>query len=163
GTPPQREKVTFEEFAAPFQEYRGAFGAHFSSALNPRASALTEGLFARLDRNKDGKLSKEEIAQATASLLKLDLDDDEAATQQAGRFGLQQAINFLNQAQYADSNRDGYIDAQEAERYPQLGRSFKAIDRDGDGKISTKELLAYVDGLLDLQGRILSSQVSLVI
>jgi len=82
GSPPQPEKVTFAEFAAPFQDYRGAFGAFFTVSLNPRASALSENLFARLDRDKDGKLSREELAQATTSLVKLDLDDDEAVTPQ---------------------------------------------------------------------------------
>src|SRR5205807_1882076 len=55
---------------------------HFSNNPNPRAGALTDSLFARLDRDKDGKLSRKELAQATASLLKLDLDDDEAVTPQ---------------------------------------------------------------------------------
>ena len=41
------------------------------------SEALTDALFKHLDVNKDGKLSKEELAAAPERLRKLDTDDDE--------------------------------------------------------------------------------------
>ena len=41
------------------------------------ASGKTDALFEHLDRDKDGKLSRAELADAASSLHKLDLDDDE--------------------------------------------------------------------------------------
>jgi Ca2+-binding EF-hand superfamily protein len=43
----------------------------------PSPEAVTDALFALLDTNKDGKLSKEELAAAPSVLLKLDVNDDE--------------------------------------------------------------------------------------
>jgi len=77
---PQPDKLTFRDFAATLQEYRGAFGAQVSLVANPRASALTDSLFARLDADRDGKISKEELTRATTSLYRLDLDGDEVVT-----------------------------------------------------------------------------------
>jgi Ca2+-binding EF-hand superfamily protein len=49
-------------------------------AGNSTADELNEALFKLLDTNKDGKLSKEELAKAPEVLAKLDLDDDEMIT-----------------------------------------------------------------------------------
>jgi Ca2+-binding EF-hand superfamily protein len=46
-------------------------------AAPPSPRAVTDALFALLDTNKDGKLSKDELAAAPAVLLKLDLNDTE--------------------------------------------------------------------------------------
>jgi Ca2+-binding EF-hand superfamily protein len=43
----------------------------------PNAAAVTEALFSVLDTNRDGKLSREELAAAPAVLLRLDQNDDE--------------------------------------------------------------------------------------
>jgi Ca2+-binding EF-hand superfamily protein len=43
----------------------------------PSADLLNEKIFTLLDTDKDGKLSKEEMAAASVRLLKLDADDDE--------------------------------------------------------------------------------------
>jgi Ca2+-binding EF-hand superfamily protein len=86
-------KVTKEELA---QFYRANGGAPFQLQVGPgqaqyvqlggramtqnqdnQSEALTEALFGLLDANKDGKLSREELAAAPAVLLKLDEDDDE--------------------------------------------------------------------------------------
>jgi Ca2+-binding EF-hand superfamily protein len=90
-------KVSLDELAAYYR--RGgvsAFGYQFGQAnttvVNPYTgqpqdnASLTEqlndALFARLDTNKDGKLSKAEMAALPARLLELDMDEDEMVTVQ---------------------------------------------------------------------------------
>jgi Ca2+-binding EF-hand superfamily protein len=48
----------------------------------PSADAINEKLFTLLDTDKDGKLSREELARAPVILHKLDLDDDEMVSTQ---------------------------------------------------------------------------------
>jgi Ca2+-binding EF-hand superfamily protein len=52
------------------------------AAPPPAPAEVTDALFALLDANKDGKLSKEELAAAPAVLLKLDFNDTEMITVQ---------------------------------------------------------------------------------
>jgi Ca2+-binding EF-hand superfamily protein len=59
-------------------------GGQITSAM------LTDALFRHLDRNKDGRLSKEELAAAPSALQKLDFDEDELISPQelvADRYG----------------------------------------------------------------------------
>src|SRR5947209_1140691 len=70
-------KVTLDEFSAYYR--RTGFGP-FQVGIGPNQGAserLTDNLFKHLDLNKDGKLSKDEIGQASESLRKLDVDEDE--------------------------------------------------------------------------------------
>jgi Ca2+-binding EF-hand superfamily protein len=48
----------------------------------PSADAINEKLFALLDSNRDGKLSREELARASTVLHRLDIDDDEMVSAQ---------------------------------------------------------------------------------
>src|SRR5262249_43532913 len=48
----------------------------------PSVAAVARALFTPPDTNRDGKLSKEELAAAPAALLRLDEDDDEIVTPQ---------------------------------------------------------------------------------
>jgi Ca2+-binding EF-hand superfamily protein len=83
-------KVTLAELAAyykshgfaPFQLQTEAkqpnpFGQFFGGSREPTVEAVSEAIFALLDTNKDGKLTKEELAAAPAVLLRLDENDDE--------------------------------------------------------------------------------------
>jgi Ca2+-binding EF-hand superfamily protein len=70
-------KVTREGLAT---YYRMAGIDPFRASFQDRSAkseALTDALFKHLDLNHDGKLSREELNSAAASLAKLDLDDDE--------------------------------------------------------------------------------------
>jgi hypothetical protein len=39
-----------------------------------------------------------------------------------------------------DTNKDGFLDAKEIEKCPGLKHGLKSVDRDGDGKVSAKEI-----------------------
>jgi Ca2+-binding EF-hand superfamily protein len=70
-------KVTLDELKAYYKK-NGAQPVSVTMGPNRGDSeALTDALFKYLDVNKDGKLSKEELAAAPERLRKLDTDDDE--------------------------------------------------------------------------------------
>jgi Ca2+-binding EF-hand superfamily protein len=74
---PKDGKITREELAAYYK--KGGIRALQVNASSGRdqSGKVTKALFKYLDVNKDGKLSKDELAAAPALLHKLDLDDDE--------------------------------------------------------------------------------------
>src|SRR5262249_53543806 len=66
--------------------------------------------------------------------------------------------NFLKreyQAQFkaADTDNNGYLDMKEAEANPLFRNTFKLMDRDGDGKLFEKEMVAYLDSVQEFQNR----------
>ncbi len=67
------------------------------------------------------------------------------------------------QAQFKqlDSNNSESLDRGEAERNPLFRTAFKFMDRDGDGQLTEKELMAYLEKLEEFQGKLMSSCVSL--
>jgi Ca2+-binding EF-hand superfamily protein len=60
----------------------------------------------------------------------------------------------------ADANSDGFLDRMEARRIG-FGNLFEAMDRDGDGKVSEKEMLAWFDQIETLRQQFDRSCVSL--
>src|SRR5262249_50619596 len=58
---------------------------------------------------------------------------------------------YLAQFKQADRDNNGYLDMEEARQTPFFGGLFKTIDRDGDGKIFEKEVIAYLDRTEKLQ------------
>jgi Ca2+-binding EF-hand superfamily protein len=79
------------------------------------------------------------------------------ARSQLGAFIRQAAVA---QFQAADRDNNGYLDEKEVQRSG-FGRMAKQLDRDGDGKIYEKELIAYLEKVEELQARATSSCVSL--
>ena len=69
---------------AEFKEFyrRGGFAPlqFFSNSNRASTDAVTNTIYKRLDSNKDGKLSAEEMAQAQAALQRFDLDENEMLT-----------------------------------------------------------------------------------
>lgn len=74
-------KVSFEEFAEYYTPELGKLTqARPSFARVATNDTLTAELFARLDKNKDGKLTEEELKAAEKLLIPLDNDEDETVS-----------------------------------------------------------------------------------
>jgi Ca2+-binding EF-hand superfamily protein len=61
----------------------------------------------------------------------------------------------------ADTDMNGYLDMKEAQAVPFFRNNFKLMDADGDGKLFEKEMLAYLDTMLELQAKATTSIASL--
>jgi Ca2+-binding EF-hand superfamily protein len=77
----------------------------------------------------------------------------------AFRFDVRQ--QYINQFKAADSDNNGYLDRAEAMRNPLFRTAFPLMDRDGDGKLYLKEVLAYLDTIKELREAATASCVSL--
>lgn len=74
-------KVTFEEFAEYYTSELGKLTqARPSYARVTGNDSMTAELFARLDKNKDGKLTEDELKAAEKLLIPLDSDEDETVS-----------------------------------------------------------------------------------
>jgi Ca2+-binding EF-hand superfamily protein len=164
---------------------------------------LDEATFAALDADGDGTLDAEELArfaQRPADLklmarlgktpavellpekgrptaladkvrtgrggpLRLDLGATQIELAASGNAMNGPRINlraqFLAEFKRADRDNNGYLDRDEARQSPLIGSVFKLIDRDGDGKIFEKEIIAYIDKTERLQESAAASCVSL--
>lgn len=65
------------------------------------------------------------------------------------------------QFQQADANSDGFLDEKEAQANRTFKSVFKAMDRAGKGKVTEKELNAYLDDYHDLQVKAAAACVTL--
>jgi Ca2+-binding EF-hand superfamily protein len=68
---------------------------------------------------------------------------------------------YVAQFKAADRDNNGYLDMTEAQQSPLFRGVFKLMDRDGDGKLFEKEMLAYLDAMQELQVKALASCASL--
>ena len=176
--------------------------------LSRKDLGLDEATFGRLDANGDGVLDAGELAafvkrapdlelvlrlgkggpaarvelvagegrpaplagrvSATADLALLDLGvtrvelrpvDEDRPDRFAGLLRQQ----YVSQFRQADADGNGYVDEKEARNNRLLRGLFKAMDRDGDGKLTEKELLAYLDAYRAIQARARAGSVSLVL
>lgn len=68
---------------------------------------------------------------------------------------------YLDQFRLADKDGNGVLDADELQGSRQLRGLIKTVDRDGDGKITQAELLAYIGHLQQLHKLVASGCVTL--
>ena len=134
-------KLTAEEIRALSAHQGMPAGAETSPG---RAAGVfrTDPLLNALDTNRDGTISSEEIAVATASLLTLDKNGDGELTADEIRPRQQtpeeRANHMLDEW---DTNKDGKISRAEAPE--RMVQQFDAIDKSGDGFLEKDELIEY--------------------
>jgi Ca2+-binding EF-hand superfamily protein len=146
-------KVTLEELAAYFQKNPNAGPMRFQFTQDRRdeeamypgmressggAEEMTRALIDLLDTNKDGKLSREELAAAPEVLRKLDTDDDEMVTYAEFKAGLRNLSRVRpNAAVPAPPAKKAY--PQAAKERP--AQPFVTVDPNS-GATLAKQLLA---------------------
>jgi Ca2+-binding EF-hand superfamily protein len=172
-------KISFDEFLA---YYNTSAEKLVSLRPNPFRDAYaetnTEELFKLLDANKDGKLSKEELAGAELLLRSRDLDEDECLSatelvpnvfnrpgQRAGMSNAAVAGRVGEPLQvYPVGGIPETIFEQLLKRYDKDGNlrltkaeiglddsAFARLDRNGNGELSVTELMAWREGPPDLE------------
>jgi Ca2+-binding EF-hand superfamily protein len=169
-------KVTLDEFKAYYKKTGfGSFQLR-GAAGQGKSGLMTETLFKYLDKNKDGKLSKEELAAAPEVLHRLDIDEDEMISKEelvpennpyAGVFfgGPEQTVAASPAFQmlapgeppaklakalldHYDKNKDGKLTRAES-GFDEA--TFARLDANKDGQLSASELEAWLAGPSDLE------------
>jgi Ca2+-binding EF-hand superfamily protein len=137
---PLGDMVTREELATYYRKNGiGAFQLLNDASASAQGEALTDILFKALDRDKDGKLSRDELRDAANALRKFDIDDDETITIQKlvptqFPFGFQQP-----QIGPADS-KAAFVAVDPAEPSAFVARLLDAFDKDKNKKLSRAEI-----------------------
>jgi Ca2+-binding EF-hand superfamily protein len=100
-------------------------------------------LFSKIEKNKDGKISKQEYMDAAAGdFAGLDKNKDGFLTK-----GELKAIDTIVMDKFlkeADTNKDGKISREEFTKYAE--KRFKFLDKNNDGFIDQKEWNEMKDG-----------------
>jgi Ca2+-binding EF-hand superfamily protein len=108
--------------------------------------------------------SKVQVQESTA-LLDLGLTRAELRTSsdeaEADTFGYIIRQQLAIQFKQADTNADGFIDENEAKNSRLFKNLFKTLDRNGNGKVSEKDLDAFIDHIDELQKRVTAACVTL--
>jgi Ca2+-binding EF-hand superfamily protein len=89
----------------------------------------------------------------------IELGQSESSTDVAFARVLRQ--QYQAQFRAADKDNNGYLDSMEAMQNPLFRAALRMMDRDGDGKLFEKELLAYLDKIKELQDGAMRSCASL--
>jgi Ca2+-binding EF-hand superfamily protein len=168
-------KVTLEGVKAYYR--RAGFGPlQTQPDQDPGLSqTLTDALFKHLDLNKDGKLSKAELAAAEKSLAPLDLDEDELITVDEllpgrefgfGRGGSRPqpgnagpALSLINADEPPEKQAAPILRRYDKDKNGKLSQAeigfddvtFTSLDTDKDGQLDAKELAAWFARPADLE------------
>jgi Ca2+-binding EF-hand superfamily protein len=82
---------------------------------------------------------------------RLDLKSLVAEKVEAAQVAQAEREQYLAEFKKADRDNNGYLDMAEAMRSPLYRNLFKLMDRDGDGMLFEKEVIAYLDAYQQLQ------------
>jgi len=113
-----------ERFKAADKDGNGTLDAEEAKAF-PRVAKN----FDRLDTDKDGSVSRAELA---------------AGMQHMHGKGRKMHRKGMAAFQKADTDKDGTLDRAEAAAIPGVAKNFEAIDTDGSGTVSLEEVHAYM-------------------
>ncbi len=91
---------------------------------------------------------------------RVDLKGLVAPTADTAELAKQLRAQYLAEFKKADRDNNGYLDMSEAMRSQFFRNTFKVMDRDGDGKLFEKEMLAFLDDFLELQAAVQASCAS---
>jgi Ca2+-binding EF-hand superfamily protein len=138
--------------------------------LTMRAGRL-HGAAARVEQSvtKDNAASLASKLQLKGAVAQLDLGRTrvdmvgQASGYETDRIGGILRQQLLAQFKQADKDKNGYLDAKEAGANGIFRGMFKAMDRDGDGRVYESEAIAYFDQLANLQTRARAACVTLVL
>jgi Ca2+-binding EF-hand superfamily protein len=139
---PAGDKVTRAEFAAYYRKNGAvAFQLLSDSNVSAQGEALTDVLFKALDKDKDGKLSKEEIQDAANALRKYDTDDDETITIQKLVPNNQQFLFGFQQPGTGPAGGNApFVAIDPADPAAFVARLLEAFDKDKNKKLSRAEI-----------------------
>jgi Ca2+-binding EF-hand superfamily protein len=149
------EEITFEELRNYYRR-AGAAGLQLYRSTAGRAATadpLTDTLFRLLDRNKDGKLSKDELGAAEQVLRPYDENDDELVSSSellgsSGGFPYGNgAVGMMvpQAAPASDDNASFFLMPDSSieglpQRYLLVDRMIKRYDKDNNGTLSRDEI-----------------------
>jgi Ca2+-binding EF-hand superfamily protein len=134
--------------------------------LTVRLSA--KGLVAQVELNtKDGQSPLTAQVKAKDGAVTVDLGSVTLQMRPADAavrpLGLERVIRTREAFEVLDEGRKGHLVEADTLNNPGMFRGhFRLIDRDGDGKVTEKELVAYVQKMSDLQARSTAACISLV-
>lgn len=170
-------KVTLTELSDYYR--RGVQSTQMSMGFNGSAQTLTDALYKHIDKNGDGKLSREELAAAPARLRKLDEDDDDVVSLSElspnpygiyfgggpiamGGMGTPQdntTAILLETPAAIKSVPDQLIRRYDKDKSKTLSatelivgkEAFEALDADGNGQLDSEELSRWMKKPVDLE------------
>jgi Ca2+-binding EF-hand superfamily protein len=103
--------------------------------------------FKALDTNHDGKITIEEFLAAHPPLSKDHCDEPHQAIGHPHGFEEQHSDSFINKHfDAADTNHDGALSREEAKSAPMILEHFDEIDVNKDGKVTEEELKKWLEG-----------------
>jgi Ca2+-binding EF-hand superfamily protein len=117
--------------------------------LGPKPSVELVKCGAALQSNV--RAGKDGVLMLEMNGARLDLKGLAPEKVDAAEAARQEREQYLKAFKEADRDNNGYLDMSEAMRSPVYRNLFKLMDRDGDGKLFEKEVLAYLDAYQDLQ------------
>jgi Ca2+-binding EF-hand superfamily protein len=116
------------------------------------------GAKASVELLKQGRPLEAKVRQGNGGILMLELGDTRLDLKALALEKVDKALaakqvreQYLAEFKRADADGNGYLDMAEAMRSPLYRNLFKVMDRDGDGKLFEKEVIAYLDAVQELQ------------